>query len=78
MVIAWHATTSALTSFSFYQDTVKSQVIGFLETLEKPVNLFKNNLNKTRNNMKSQIQKKKNGGIVELLTTIFQKKASHD
>ena len=28
--------------------------------------------------MKSQIQKKKNGGIVELLTTIFQKKASHD
>ena len=59
MVIAWHATTSALTSFSFYQDTDKSQVIGFLETLEKPVNLFKNNLNKTRNNMKSQIQKKK-------------------
>ena len=65
--MAWHAATSALTSFSFYQ----SQDIGFLETLKNPANSFKNNLNKTRNDMKSQIQKKKkkreNGGIVELL-----------
>ena len=44
--------------------TLTGQGIGFLETLKNPVNLFKNNLNKTRNNMKSEIQKKKK---VELL-----------
>ena len=72
------------TSFSFYQE-LTSQGIGFLETLKNPANLFKYNLNKTRNNMKSQIQKKKtkkkNGGIVELLihsTNIFPKKTSHE
>ena len=53
-----HAATIALTSFSFYQDT-DSQGIGFLEALKNPANLFKNNLNNTRNNMKSQVQKKK-------------------
>ena len=37
--------------------------------LKKP-NLFKNNLNNTRNNKKFQIQKKKNGGIGELLITL--------
>ena len=45
------------TSFSFYQE-LTSQGIGFLETLKNPANLFKNNLNNTRNNMKSQIQNK--------------------
>ena len=54
--MAWHAATTALTSFSFYQDTDK-QGLGFLETLKNATNLFKNNLNNTRNNMKSQIQK---------------------
>ena len=39
----------------------------------KKTNLFKNNLNNTRNNMKSQIQNKKNGGIVELLTPTLNK-----
>ena len=33
----------------------------------KKVNSFKNNLNNTSNNMKSQIQNKKNGGTAELL-----------
>ena len=37
--------------------------------LKKP-NLFKNNLNNTRNNKKFQIQKKKNGGIGELPITL--------
>ena len=36
----------------------------------KKPNLFKNNLNNTRNNLKSQIQNKKNGGIGELLITL--------
>ena len=39
---------------------LESQLVAFLETLKKPANLFKNNLNNTRNNMKFQIQKKKN------------------
>ena len=56
--MALHAATSALTSLSFYQDTGKPRY-GFLETLKNPANSFKNNLNKTRNDMKSQIQKKK-------------------
>ena len=66
---AGKAFSSALTSFSFYQG------IGFLETLKNPANLFKNNLNNIRNNMKSN----KNVGIVELLIpTVFPKKASHE
>ena len=61
--------------------TLISQGIGFRETLKNPTNLFKNNLNKTRNDMKSQIQKKKekdwqNCGIT--YTNIFPKKASHE
>ena len=45
--------------------------IGFLETLKNPANLFKNNLNNIRNNMKSN----NNGGFVELLIpTFFPKK----
>ena len=68
--------------------TLASKGIGFLETLKNSANLFKNNLNNTRNNMKSQIQNNnnnnindnnnnnnKNGGIMELLIpTFFQKK----
>ena len=55
--------------------TLTGQGIGFLETLKNPVNLFKNNLNNTRNNMKSQIQnkQKKNSGIVELLIPTLNK-----
>ena len=37
--------------------------------LKKP-NFSKNNLNNTRNNIKSQIQTKENGGIGELLITL--------
>ena len=60
--------------------TLTSQGIGFLETLKKkPANLFKNNLNNPKNNLKSQIKKKKNGGIVELLIpTFFKKKKAHE
>ena len=36
----------------------------------KKWNLFKNNLNNTRNNVKPQIQNKKNGGTGELLITL--------
>ena len=55
--------------------TLVSQGIGFLETLKNTANLFKNNLNNIRNNMKSN----NNGGIVELLIpTFFPKKASHE
>ena len=67
------------TSFSFYQE-LTSQGIGFLETLKNPANLFKYNLNKTRNNMKSQIQKKKkkkewwNCGITNTQYQHFSKK----
>ena len=46
--------------FQFLSRTLKSQGVGFFETLKNTANLFKNNLN----NMKSQIQKKK--GMVEL------------
>ena len=53
--------------------TLTSQGIGFLGTLKNPANLFKNNLNNIRNNMKSQIQNKKNGGIVELLIPTLNK-----
>ena len=60
--------------------TLTSQGIGFLETLKKPANLFKNNLNNTRNNLKSQIKKKKkewwNCEIIN--TNIFQKKKAHE
>ena len=66
-----------LTSFSFYQDTGKPKY-WISWDLKKP-NLFKNNLNKIRNNFKSKIKKERNGGIVELLIpTFFQKKASHE
>ena len=34
--MAWHAVTSAMTSFSFYQDPDKPKGIGFLETLKNP------------------------------------------
>ena len=70
--MVWYAATSALTSFSFYQDTDKP---GYWISwdLKNPANLFKNNLNNTRNNMKSQIQNKKNGGIVELLIPTLNK-----
>ena len=36
----------------------------------KTPNLFKNNLNNTRNNVRPQIQNRKNGGIGELLITL--------
>ena len=75
--MVWHAATSVLSSFIFFQDTDKPQHWNILKkkTLKNPANLFKDNLNKTKNNMKSQIKKKKNGGIVELLMpTFFQKK----
>ena len=57
--------------------TLTSQGIGFLETLKNPANLFKNNLDNTRNNIKSEIPPppKKNGGIVELLIPAFPKKS---
>ena len=49
-----------------------SQGIGFLKTLKKPVNLFKNNLNNTRNNMQISLKlKKKNDEIVALLIPIL-------
>ena len=61
--------------FQFLSRTLKSQGVGFFETLKNTANLFKNNLN----NMKSQIQKTKewwNCGINN--TNIFPKKASHE
>ena len=39
----------------------------------KKANSFKNNLNNTSNNMKSQIQNKKNGGTAELLIPTLNK-----
>ena len=49
--------------------TLTSQkVLGFVRPW-KP-NLFKNNLNSTRNNMKSQFQNKSNSGIRQLLITL--------
>ena len=51
--------------FQFLSRTLKSQGVGFFETLKNTANLFKNNLN----NMKSQIQKKKewwNCGITNI------------
>ena len=38
-LMAWHAVTSALTSFSFYQDSDKPKGIGFLEILKNPIYL---------------------------------------
>ena len=70
--MVWYAATSALTSLSFYQDTDKPRY-WISWDLKNPANLFKNNLNNTRNNMKSQIQNKKNGGIVELLIPTLNK-----
>ena len=37
--MAWHANTSALTSFSFYKDTDQVEDIGFLKTLKNPIYL---------------------------------------
>ena len=51
---------SALTSFSFYQGTDKPRY-WISWALKYPANLFNNDLDNTRNNMKSQIQKKKGG-----------------
>ena len=45
--------------FQFLPRGRTSRGIGFLETLKNPANLFKNNLNNTMNNMKSQIKKNK-------------------
>ena len=73
--MAWHAATSALTSFSFYQDTNK-QGIGFPETLKNPANLFKNIILITPGiiwSLKLKKKKKKNGGIVELLVPRLNK-----
>ena len=62
--------------FQFLAGHWQAKVLDFLRPWKNPVNLFKNNLNKTRNN--SLKFKKKNGGIVELLIpTFFQKQASH-
>ena len=56
MEMAWHvANSSALTSFSFYQDTGTPKY-WISRDLKNPANLFKYNLNNTRNNMKSKIQ----------------------
>ena len=37
--MAWHAVTSSLTSFRFYQDSDNPRGIGFLETLKNPIYL---------------------------------------
>ena len=60
--------------------TLKSQGIGFLETLKHSANLFKTSLNETRNNMMSQIKKKKEEWWNCLMTNtnIFLQKASHE
>ena len=56
--MAWYAVTSALTTFSFYQGTDKPRY-WISRALKYPANLFNNDLDNTRNNMKSQIQKKR-------------------
>ena len=68
VLMTFHAVSNALTSFSFYRDSDKPKGIGFLETLK--TQFIYNNLNSTRNNMKSQIQNKSNSGIGELLITL--------
>ena len=68
--MAWYAATSALTSFSFYQGTDKPSYC-ISSALKYPANLFKNDLDNTRNNMKSQIQKKVE--FVELLVSTLNK-----
>ena len=68
--MAWYAATSALTNFSFYQGTDKPRYWIFW-ALKYPANLFKNDLDNTRNNMKSQIQKKVE--FVELLVSTLNK-----
>ena len=89
--MAWHVATSALTSFSFYQNTGKARYWISWDLIKNPANLFKNNLSNTRNNTKSHIQNNNinnnnnnnnnnndnnnNGGIVEL-PTFFQKSFS--
>ena len=44
--------------FQFLPGHWQAKVLDFLRPSKKPANLFKNNLDNTRNNMKSQIQKK--------------------
>ena len=68
--MAWYAATSALTSFSFHQGTDKPRY-WISWALKYPANLFKNDLDNTRNNMKSQIQKKVE--FVELLVSTLNK-----
>ena len=67
----------ALTSFSFYRDTDKPKY-WISRDLKNRANLFKNNLNKTRINMKFQIKKREwwNRGITN--TKIFPKKAFNE
>ena len=55
--MAWYAASSALTNFGFYQGTDKPRY-WISWALKYPANLFKNDLDNTRNNMKPQIQKK--------------------
>ena len=63
--------------FQFLPGHWQAKVFGFLKTLKNPANLYKDNLNNTRNNLKSQFQKKKqkkkNGRIVELLIPTLNK-----
>ena len=51
------------------QDSFQAKRYWISWDLKKP-NLFKNNFTNTSNNVKSQIQNKKNGGISELLITL--------
>ena len=69
--MAWYAVTSALTSFSFYQGTDKPRY-WISWALKYPANLFNNDLDNTRNDMKSQIQKKK-VEFLELLVSTLNK-----
>ena len=51
--------------------TLASQGIGFLDNLKNPANLFKNNLNNKRNNMKSQIQNNINNNNKNIIIIII-------
>ena len=53
-----------------------SQGTGFLETLKKsPTNLFENNLNNTRKNMKSEIKQQEWWNCVITNTNLFPKQS---
>ena len=72
--MACHAATSALTSFSFYQDTDKPKGIGFLETLKHPTYLTTILITPgIINSEVSNSKQKKNCGIVELLIPTLNK-----